>query len=81
MSRFKRPETGKGPTKAEIDRVIAGAEARDGVGADEAKEKRFTMTLPEQLADDVDRARERSGLTRLAWIRLAITEKLEREGR
>jgi hypothetical protein len=80
-SKFTRPTrpAGTAPSKAAIDRVIGAAEAKDG-GKD-AGEVRFTMTLPQDLADDIDSARKRAHLTRLGWIRLAITEKLEREGR
>lgn len=80
MSKFARPSPApKSPSQADIDRVIGAAEAKDG--SPDAAEVRFTMTLPAELAADVDRARKRAHLTRLGWIRLAITEKLEREGR
>jgi hypothetical protein len=83
MSKFAKPGTKPKLTAAEIDRVIGAAEAHDASppAAPLAEDVRFTMTLPGDLADAVDAARKRARLTRLAWIRLAVAEKLEREGR
>lgn len=47
----------------------------------DADDVRFTMTLPADMAHQVDVARKKAGrLTRLSWIRLAVAEKLERDG-
>lgn len=81
-SKFSRPQ--REPTPAEIEQVIAKAETRDdptsAVQLPEA-EVRFTMVLPADLSERVDKARKGAGgMARLAWIRLAIAEKLSREG-
>ncbi|HEY8612357.1 MAG TPA: hypothetical protein VIL69_13825 [Roseomonas sp.] len=80
-SKFSRPQ--REPTSAEVERVIAKAETRDDpavVAAPEA-EVRFTMVLPSSMSERVDKARKGAGgMARLAWIRLAIAEKLNRDG-
>lgn len=86
MSKFAKPgRAGGEPTAAEIDRIIGGADAVDDRRADnpapDGGEVRFTMTLDAELGARVDRARKRAGgLSRLAWLRLAAAEKLERDG-
>src|SRR5690349_2997387 len=80
-SKFARPQ-GHEPTAAEIERVIGKAETHDkpSSSAQEA-EVRFTLVLPSSMADRVDTARKAAGgMARLAWIRLAIAEKLARDG-
>lgn len=77
-SKFVRPQ--REPTPTEIEQVIGKAEARDEPAAIEA-EVRFTLVLPPSMADRVNTARKAAGgMARLAWIRLAIAEKLSREG-
>ncbi len=76
-SKFARPS--REPTAVEIEQVIGKAETRDEPITSEV-EVRFTLVLPSSLADRVDAARkEAGGMARLAWIRLAIAEKLSRE--
>ena len=49
--------------------------------ARQAKEKAFTMTLDGEIAADIDRLRQRPlKLSRRQWIRVAIMEKIERDG-
>ena len=77
-SKFVRPQ--REATPAEIEQVIGKAETRDEPTAAEA-EIRFTLVLPSSLAERVDAARKAAGgLARLSWIRLAIAEKLNRDG-
>lgn len=85
-SKFSRPSR-QAPTQADIDRVIGAAETRDGPGStsptpsEVGAESRFTMVLPADMAERVDKARRGAGrMARLAWIRLAIAEKLNRDG-
>jgi len=86
MSKFSKPRpAGHIPHQDDIDRVIRGAGAVDDrrveKPAQEEGEVRFTMTLPGDLAQRVDRARKGAGgLTRLSWIRMAVAEKLNRDG-
>jgi hypothetical protein len=86
MSKFSKPKSGA-VTEAEIDRVIEGADAVDDRRAEKKpvaepdQEVRFTMTLGGDLVGRVDRARKAAGgMTRLSWIRLAVAEKLARDG-
>ncbi len=88
-SKFSRPSRQQ-PTQADIDRVIGAAETRDGPSSaaaaaeasqEPAAESRFTMVLSADMAERVDKARKGAGgMARLAWIRLAIAEKLNRDG-
>ena len=89
MSKFSKPKPAAPVTQADIDRVIEGADAVDdrkaeskaGPKAEAPKDVRFTMTLPGDMASRVDRTRKAAGgLTRLSWIRLAVAEKLARDG-
>jgi hypothetical protein len=85
MSKFNKPKATAQVSEAEIERVIQGADAvddrRQPEKAVDQGEVRFTMTLPGDMAGRVDQARRKAGgLTRLSWIRLAVAEKLEREG-
>lgn len=90
MSKFSKPKTAGGTvTEADIERVIQGADAVDDRRAapapapatPESDEVRFTMTLAGDMASRVDRARKAAGgLTRLSWIRVAVAEKLARDG-
>jgi hypothetical protein len=89
MSKFSRPKPAGPITQADIDRVIEGADAVDDRKAepkpepkpDDHAEVRFTMTLTGEMAGRIDHARRAAGgLTRLAWIRLAVAEKLARDG-
>ncbi|GEO43620.1 hypothetical protein SAE02_77680 [Skermanella aerolata] len=85
MSKFSKPKQSAQVSEADIQRVIGGAEANDDRKAeqkpDDQGEVRFTMTLTGAMAGRVERAREGAGgMTRLAWIRLAVAEKLAREG-
>jgi len=85
MSKFARPKATAPVSQAEIDRVIQGADAVDAKRAEkpaqEEGEVRFTMTLPADMAHRVDRARKGAGgLPRLSWIRMAVVEKLNRDG-
>jgi hypothetical protein len=87
MSKFAKPKAAPAVAQADIDRVIEGADAvddrRKGKPTEDAGdgEVRFTMTLTGDLAQRVDRARKAAGgLTRLSWIRLAVAEKLNRDG-
>jgi hypothetical protein len=83
-SKFAKPQ--RELTQDEIERVIGKAESRDepasAIPEPEAeKEVRFTLALPSGMAGRVDAARKAAGgMARLAWIRLAIAEKLAREG-
>jgi hypothetical protein len=77
-SKFTKPQ--REPTPAEVDQVISKAESRDEPAGTE-KEVRFTLALPSSMSERVDTARKAAGgIARLAWIRLAIAEKLTREG-
>jgi hypothetical protein len=80
-SKFARPQ-GREPTPTEIEQVIGKAETRDEpAGVAPEAEVRFTLVLPSAMADRVDVARKAAGgMARLAWIRLAIAEKLGRDG-
>ena len=86
-SKFSRPGRQQ-PTQADIDRVIGAAEARDDPAPVVPPspplpevEVRFTMVLPAEMSERVDKARKGAGgMARLAWIRLAIAEKLSRDG-
>jgi len=85
MTKFSKPRpAGHIPHQADIDRVISGADAVDDRKTekiDEGTEVRFTMTLPADMAQRVDVARKAAGrLTRLSWIRMAVAEKLSRDG-
>ena len=85
MSKFSKPKPAAAVTQADIERVIQGADAvddrRDEKKPIDPSEVRFTMTLPGDMAGRIDRARKAAGgLTRLGWIRLAIAEKLARDG-
>jgi len=85
MSKFSKPKPAAAVTDADIDRVIDGADAVDDRRTEKKpaaqEDIRFTMTLAGDLVARVDRARKTSGgLTRLSWIRLAIAEKLARDG-
>ena len=81
-SKFSRPQ--REPTLAGVEHVIGKAETRDDpvptVPAPEA-EVRFTTVLTVSMSERVDKARKKAGgMARLAWIRLAIAEKLDRDG-
>jgi len=84
-SKFAKPQ--REPTLAEVERVIGKAETRDEPASsapvpepEAEKEIRFTLALPSGMADRVDTARKAAGgMARLAWIRLAIAEKLIRD--
>jgi hypothetical protein len=85
MSKFSKPKPASSVTEADIERVIQGADAVDDRKAeqnpDDQGEVRFTMTLAGDMSGRVNRARKAAGgLTRLSWIRLAVAEKLTREG-
>jgi hypothetical protein len=88
MSKFSKPKPAAAVTEADIDRVIEGADAVDDrrtekkpTAEPDQGEVRFTMTLAGDMASRVDRARKAAGgLTRLSWIRLAVAEKLTRDG-
>jgi hypothetical protein len=89
MSKFIKPKPAAPVTQADIDRVIEGADAVDDrkpepkaqAQTQAAEDVRFTMTLPADMAEQIDRARKKAGrLTRLSWIRLAVAEKLARDG-
>lgn len=81
-SKFSRPP--REPTPEEVERVIGKAETRDEPAPATPPleaEVRFTMVLPAGMSDRVDKARKAAGgMARLAWIRLAIAEKLSRDG-
>jgi hypothetical protein len=79
-SKFARPQ--RDPTPAEIEQVIGKAETRDEPARTTPEtEVRFTLVLPASLANRVDTARKAAGgMARLPWIRLAIAEKLGRDG-
>lgn len=48
----------------------------------QAAEKAFTLTLPAEVAETIDRLRKSPvRLSRRQWIRMAIQEKIERSGR
>ena len=83
-SKFNKPQRDqkRDPTPAQIDQVINKAETRDDpVDPAQGTEVRFTMVLPADMATRVDVARKAAGgMARLAWIRLAIAEKLGRDG-
>jgi len=81
-SKFSRPQ--RAPTEAEVEHIITKADTRDDpapVASAPEAEVRFTMVLPADMSERVDKARKGAGgMARLAWIRLAIAEKLNREG-
>ena len=86
MSKFSKPKAST-VTQADIDRVIEGADAVDDRRAEPKSEQKpskgvvFTMTITDDMAGQIDIARKRAGgLTRLSWIRLAVAEKLARDG-
>jgi hypothetical protein len=84
MSKFSKPKP-PAVTEADIDRVIEGADAIDDRRAEkkpaDQEEVRFTMTLQGEMASRIERARRAAGgMTRLSYIRLAIAEKLARDG-
>jgi hypothetical protein len=68
----------------EVERIIGKAETRDEPAPATPPpevEVRFTMVLPAGMSERVDKARKMAGgMARLAWIRLAIAEKLSRDG-
>ena len=85
-SKFSRPQRQQ-PSQADVDRVISKAETRDDPAPAAAPlpepeaEVRFTLVLPTSMSARVDKARKGAGgMARLAWIRLAIAEKLSRDG-
>ena len=89
MSKFAKPkpQAQREPSKEDIDRVIGGAEARDGhieevvtASPEPRADVRFTMVLSPEEADEVDAARKKAGrMSRLAWIRQAMAEKIARD--
>jgi hypothetical protein len=87
MSKFSKPKPAT-VTQDDIDRVIEGADAVDDRRAEkkpaaepDQEDVRFTMTMASDMASRVDRARKAAGgMTRLSWIRLAVAEKLARDG-
>jgi hypothetical protein len=82
MSKFAKPKPQQEPSKDDIDRVIGSAEAKDGRVDDPAPrpDVRFTMVLSPEEADKADAARKKAGrMSRLAWIRQAMAEKLARD--
>lgn len=68
MSKFAKPD---------LQAVIRKADVAD---SPEIKPVRFTLPLDAELTGQIDDARKKYRMTRLAWIRQAIVEKLEREG-
>lgn len=68
MSKFAKPN---------VQAMIRGADVAD---SEPAKAVRFTLPLDAELTGQIDDARKKYRMTRLAWIRQAIIEKLEREG-
>jgi hypothetical protein len=87
MGKFSKPKPAGAVTQADIDRVIEGADAVDDRRAEPKSEQKpskgvvFTMTITDDMAGQIDIARKRAGgLTRLSWIRLAVAEKLARDG-
>jgi hypothetical protein len=86
MSKFSKPKPAA-VTQDDINRVIEGADAVDDrrerklAAEPDQGEVRFTMTLGGEMARRIDRARKSAGgMTRLSWIRLAVAEKLARDG-
>jgi hypothetical protein len=81
-SKFSRPQ--REPTPAEVEAVIGKAETRDDPGPAPSPleaEVRFTLVLSSDMSERVDKARKGAGgMARLAWIRLAVAEKLTRDG-
>jgi hypothetical protein len=60
--------------------VHRAAALKEEAAPEAEKEIRFTLVLLATMADQVDTARKKAGgMARLAWMRLAITEKLARE--
>jgi hypothetical protein len=90
MSKFAKPKsagTTSAVTQADIDRVIEKADAVDDRKPEPKPDQKpskgviFTMSITDEMAGQIDIARKRSGgLTRLSWIRLAVAEKLARDG-
>ncbi len=85
-SKFSRPQRQQ-PTQVEVDHVISKAETRDDPTLANPTppvpevDIRFTLVLPPDMSERVDKARKGAGgMARLAWIRLAIAEKLNRDG-
>jgi hypothetical protein len=89
MSKFSKPKPTT-VTQDDIDRVIEGADAVDDRRTEKkppaepepaSEEVRFTMTMAGAMASRIDRARKAAGgLTRLSYIRMAVAEKLARDG-
>jgi hypothetical protein len=78
------------PTEEAIERIIGRASAHDVAPApppvepltpaEPPKPIRFTLELPPDLVAEIDATRKRSGNpARVAWIRMAIAEKLARD--
>jgi hypothetical protein len=88
MSKFSKPKPASAVTEADIERVIEGADAVDDRRAEkkpaaepDQEDVRFTMTMAGDMASRIDRARKAAGgLTRLSYIRMAVAEKLARDG-
>src|SRR3954465_10416823 len=75
------------PTEEAIERIIGRASAYDVAPAPVPVETppppvrprlvRFTLELPEDMVAEIDAMRKRTGNpSRVAWIRMAISEKL-----
>jgi hypothetical protein len=87
MSKFSKPKPAT-VSQDDIDRVIEGADAVDDrrtekkpTAEPDQEDVRFTMTLGREMASRIDRARKAAGgLTRLSYIRMAVAEKLSRDG-
>jgi hypothetical protein len=67
-----------------VNRVInAGSPPVDREQIDDSvgkKEIKFVMTIPEDLAETIEKVRGRSKTSRRSWFLLAALEKLKKDG-
>lgn len=80
---IKKPASVKSSVApADIDRVInMGSPPVPTLEKAPEKEIKFQMVISPELCRSIDEARKLSSTSRLAWLRQAAQEKLEREGK
>jgi Ribbon-helix-helix protein, copG family len=68
------------PSQPALNKLVGGAQAQD-TDPTAMKGVRFTLPLDPALTARIDRARAaKGGMSRLAWIRAAITDALDSAG-
>jgi hypothetical protein len=69
-------------TQADIDKVVnAGSPPADREQEKvDKKEIKFVMTIPENLAETIEKVRGRSKTSRRSWFLQAALEKLKKDG-